>query len=244
MVDIEERLREAIRHYWTTRSRQRRMQGSRSGRRDYGNRGAVTGGAQIDGFISLMRDLLVESGLPEAAVHCRRTVLPGYYRPSKEWDLVVVHNGSLIATIEFKSQAGPSYGNNFNNRVEEAVGSAADLWKAYEKGGLRPSAPPWLGYFMLLEEESRSTSAVGVREPHFKVLREFYNASYADRYRIFCERLVRERLYDAACFMMSDREKGLSGEYREPSEELSFERFATSIMGKAMAYARRLGRRP
>lgn len=146
--------------------------------------------------------------------------------------------GNLFAGIEFKSQAGPSYGNNFNNRVEEAIGSATDLWTAYREGAFKLSQRPWLGYFMLLEDEPRSTSPVPVQELHFKVFEEFRDASYARRYQLFCERLVRERLYDATCFLMSDREHGLKGNYSEPAEELSFRNFAISLMGRAQAYAR------
>ena len=58
--------------------------------------------------------------------------LPGFYRPTKKWDLVVVRDGRLCAAIEMKSQVGPSFGNNFNNRTEEAVGSSVDLWRAYQ----------------------------------------------------------------------------------------------------------------
>ena len=60
-------------------------------------------------------------------------MLPGYYRPEKKWDLLVVSNNQLVTAIEFKSQVGPSFGNNFNNRVEEAVGSATDIWTAYRE---------------------------------------------------------------------------------------------------------------
>ena len=59
--------------------------------------------------------------------------LPGFFRPTKEWDLLVVKDGHLIAVIEAKSQVGPSLGNNFNNRTEEAMGSAIDLWKSYRR---------------------------------------------------------------------------------------------------------------
>lgn len=76
-------------------------------------------------------------------------------------------------------------------------------------------------------------------EPHFKVFDEFRNASYAKRYQLFCERLVRERLYDATCLMMSNREGGLKGEYSEPTPELGFRNFAASLMGKAIAYAKK-----
>jgi hypothetical protein len=39
---------------------------------------------------------------------------------------VVVHQRNLIAAIELKSQVGPSFSNNFNNRIEEALGSVAE----------------------------------------------------------------------------------------------------------------------
>ena len=61
-------------------------------------------------------------------------------------------HGQLGAAIEFKSQVGPSFGNNFNNRSEEAIGSATDVWAAYREGAFRPSPRPFLGYLMLLED--------------------------------------------------------------------------------------------
>ena len=60
--------------------------------------------------------------------------LPGFFRPTKEWDIVVVSDNNLIAAIELKSQIGPSFGNNFNNRTEEALGTAMDIWTAYREG--------------------------------------------------------------------------------------------------------------
>jgi len=52
---------------------------------------------------------------------------------------VVIHEGHLIAAMKFKSQTGPSFGNNFNNRTEEAIGSATDLWASYREGAFKPS---------------------------------------------------------------------------------------------------------
>jgi hypothetical protein len=60
------------------------------------------------------------------SVALKARTLPGYYRPSKEWDLVVVCENDLVAAIEVKSQVR-SFGNNFNNRVEEALGNATDF---------------------------------------------------------------------------------------------------------------------
>ena len=54
--------------------------------------------------------------------------LPGFFRPTKLWDLLIINQGGLVAALELKSQVGPSFGNNFNNRTEEALGTAVDLW--------------------------------------------------------------------------------------------------------------------
>ncbi len=232
---LEQRLREAVIHFWNSRETQAQKQGVKSGIRDAGARAAVTGGSQMNGFIELIRDLLEESGVSRPVIFCDRGVeLPGWFRPEKKWDLLIVSEGSLIAAIEFKSQVG-SFGNNYNNRTEEALGSATDLWAAYREGAFRPSARPWLGYLMLLEEAPGSTSAVSAREPHYKVFEEFKAASYARRYEILLTKLVRERLYDATCFLMSNSSEGLIGKYTEPAPELSFANFISSMLAKAIA---------
>ena len=186
----------------------------------------------------MIRDLLIDAGLPDAAI-CRKAVtLPGYFRPTKDWDLLVVDHGNLIATLEFKSQVGPSFGNNFNNRTEEAIGSATDLWTAHREGVFKDSIRTWLGYFMLLEDTEESNAPVSVRQPHFPVFPEFLNASYASRYMLLCRRLVRERLYDAACFLMSPSKGGKQGKFAEPCDEISFVKFAAALTGHVAGYAR------
>ena len=235
--DLEQRLKTAIKYFWNTRETQAQKQGAASGNKDAGFRSAVTGGAQMNGFINLVRDLLCESGLPQAHVYCEKYIeLPGWYRPEKKWDLLVVSDGKLLAGIEFKSQVG-SFGNNYNNRTEEAIGSAVDVWAAYREGAFKPSARPWLGYLMLLEQAPASLSSVRARESHFKVFPEFKEASYAKRYEILLTKLVRERLYDAACFLMSNAEGGPKGLYSEPAVELGFQNFIASLMAKAIAAA-------
>jgi hypothetical protein len=236
--DIEMRLRRAVAHFWTTREKQAQKQGSVSGSKDAGDRSAVTGGAQMNGFIELVRELLCESGFPRTHVYCEKRVeLPGWYRPEKKWDLLIVSDAELIAGIEFKSQVG-SFGNNYNNRTEEAIGSATDIWSAYREGAFKPSMRPWLGYLMLLQEAPGSLRSVRAREPHFKVFPEFKEASYAKRYEILLTKLVRERLYDAACFLTSNSKDGRDGSYREPSAELGFQSFVTSLLAKAIAVAK------
>ena len=239
-MNYNDRIAQAVQHFWRIRARQDKNQGSSSGKRDAGFRSAVTGGKQLDGFIELFSELLTEAGLPNASIHTRKTTLPGYFRPAKEWDLVVVVHGVLLASIEFKSHVGPSFGNNFNNRVEEALGNSHDILTAYREGKFAPSRKPWLGWLMLLEETQKSTSPVRVEEPHFDVFPVFRNSSYKERYRIFCERLVRERLYDAACLLLSDSETGSEGQYRELSQETDFSTFADSLIAHAITFSRRL----
>ena len=146
-MDFTKEVRRAVRHFWETRDRQAKMQGARTGERDRGARSAVTGGAQLDGFADLLRKLLVEAGVRDSAIYRRAQVeLPGYYRAEKKWDLVVVVDGRLLATVEFKAQVGPSFGNNYNNRAEEALGNATDYWAAYREGAFRGSPKPCLLY--------------------------------------------------------------------------------------------------
>lgn len=193
----------------------------------------------MDGFVELARDLLVEAGLDDATVFWKRRLdLPGYFRSEKKWDLLAVVDGSLLAVLEFKSHVGPSFGNNYNNRTEESLGNATDLWAAYREGAFKPSARPWLGYLMLLEESPGSTRPVRVRESHFAVFDEFRDASYADRYEVLLTKLLRERLYDGACLILSERTPGLRGAYREPSPELTFRAFAVSLTAHAAAFAK------
>lgn len=231
----EERLRTAVKHFWSTRGNQARRQGTKSGARDAGNRTAVTGGKQLDGFVELVRDFLLECGIEQASIFCNQAVeLPGWFRAEKKWDLLVVVNGRLIAAMEFKSQVG-SFGNNFNNRTEESLGSATDIWTAYREGAFALSQRPWLGYVMVLEEVARSLNPVDVREPHFSVFPEFREASYAKRYEILMTKLVRERLYDSAALLLSNQTSAGDGSYRQPSTELSFESLLNSLKARAMA---------
>jgi hypothetical protein len=153
--------------------------------------------------------------------------------------LLVVIGSQLLAVIECKSQVGPSFGNNFNNRTEEALGSAADLWTAYREGAFKPSQRPWLGFLMLLEKSPRSMRPVKPVESHFRVFEEFRDASYAKRYEVLLTRLLRERLYDGACLLLSAASTGKRGQFSEPSAELSFENFAGSLAGHGIAWAKR-----
>src|SRR5258706_12244652 len=103
-MDVPKRLKAAIQHFWAVRTKQGEAQSGR-GVIDQGARSQVTGGAQMDGLINLVHDLLVEDGCAKDNVFTRpRMELPGYFRPTNQWDLIVVTEKKLPASLEFKPQ--------------------------------------------------------------------------------------------------------------------------------------------
>jgi len=195
----------------------------------------------MDGFIKLIMDLVHANGLPDAQIHQTKKLLtlPGYYRPTKLWDLLVMSKGKLIAAIEFKSQVGPSFGNNFNNRTEEAIGTAHDFSVAFREGALGDQVRPFVGWLMLVENAPQSRKPVKTDSPHFNVFPEFDGASYLRRYDVLCRKLMQEQLYDAACLIASPRTASSSGDHEELSEMTSLKNFVTQFAGHVAAEAAR-----
>jgi Restriction endonuclease XhoI len=127
-----------------------------------GTAGSVRGGKHFDAIAALIAKFFVEAGFPPESIRMgsrSRIALPGFYRPQKDWDVVVVHGGTLAAAFELKALGGPSFGNNYNNRIEEALGSAVDVQRATLEN-LYPGEMPWLGYFFILEDAEGSRRAV------------------------------------------------------------------------------------
>ena len=240
LADYERKAREAVQTFWGTRETARQNQ-IKSARADQGERSGVTAGKNMDGFIALVIDIVRSNGLNHADIHQQRRVLtlPGYFRPTKLWDLLVINSGRLIAALEFKSQVGPSFGNNFNNRTEEAIGTAHDLWTAYREGAFGEQARPFVGWLMLLEDAAASRSSVRDSSPHFQVFKEFRGASYAERYKILCQKLVQEQLYTTASIITSPRTAFEGGAYSELSDMTGLRTFVTELGGHVAAEAAR-----
>jgi len=241
LVDYERKASEAVKAFWGSREAARQKQ-IQSGKADQGERAGVTAGKNMDGFLDLVLDIIRANGLSEAEIHQKRAMLtlPGYFRPTKLWDLLVVHKGELIAAIEFKSQVGPSFGNNFNNRTEEAIGTAHDLWTAYREGAFGNQPRPFIGWLMMVEDAAESRRAVKDTSPHFPVFPEFREASYLERYNILCQKLMRERMYTAATIIASSRLAVQTGEFVEFSKITGLKCFVTSLAGHVAAETERL----
>lgn len=216
LADYQRKSREAVMAFWRNRERT-----------------GITVDKSMDGFAALVRDLVKANGLAHAEIYQKGAapVLPGYFRPTVIWDLVVTDHGRLIAVIQFKSRVGRSMENSLNHTMGEAVGPAKDFWGAYRGGAFGKQPPPLAAWFMLVEDAPRSRTGVRDRSPHFPVFPEFEGASYLQRYDILCQRLVREQLYTTASVIVSPRTAAASGEYQDLSEMTSLKTFVTALAG-------------
>ena len=240
LADYEQKARATVKAFWESREQARQKQID-AGKADQGERAGVTAGKNMDEFLALVIDIVRANGLDNAEIHQERRVLtlPGYFRPTKLWDLLVMNKGRLIAAIEFKSQVGPSFGNNANNRAEEAIGTAHDFWTAYREGAFGEQPRPFAGWMILLEDAPESRAPVTDATPHYSVLKEFENASYADRYNILCRKLMQEQLYTAASIIVSPRSAIDTGEYSEMSNMTGLRTFLSELAGHVAAEAAR-----
>src|SRR5918994_4278652 len=246
-MSYTEEFEASVRDYWRIRAGQRSRQKER-GVVDIGSRAETTGGKHLRPMAQLVAQIFVDEGFPEDSVRFEGVLnLPGYYRPTKEWDLLVVHKDVLVAAIELKSIAG-SYGRNLNNRIEEALGSAEDIRTAYREEMLGATRP-WIGYFFLIADEQESRRPVKIKSQPVLPIDPIYGqppdqetlsgdtpfpkntVSYQKRAEVFCRRLIREQLYDDACFVVSS--KSSEADIRQPADDMTFSRFVASIKGHA-----------
>jgi hypothetical protein len=237
--DFDLLITDAIKKFWSSRTEAACNQKNR-GYSDQGNRANVTAGKNLDGFVAMTKKLIIKNGISNLEVHTdgrKYLTIPGFYRPCKNWDLLVISNNQLLAAIEFKSQVGPSFGNNFNNRVEEALGNATDLIAAFREGVFGDSPKPFIGYFFVLEECQGCITPVNFKCSHFSLLPDFQKASYANGYEIFCRKLVQEGLYDAAALILTPQSAINTGEFRSVSEFTGARRFAATLAGKIAGMA-------
>lgn len=229
----------AVAAYWAIKKSQGESS-TLNGKVGAGTAGNVRGGAHFDPIANLLSQFFLDAGYPASSI--RVTVgdhleLPGYYRPQKRWDLIVSYEDTLVAAFELKGLGSPSFSNNYNNRVEEALGSAVDVRRA-RLAKLFPGERPWLGYLFIMEDAPKSQAPVDIAQgtafpvediwladcclaaggkpcglPKKKTL---HGKSYQERYAIFCERLVEKEMYDAVCYITSSPEAPTA---KEPSSQ-------------------------
>lgn len=205
-----------------------------------GTAGSVRGGKHFDAIAALIAKFFVEAGFPATSIRMgsRSGIsLPGYYRATKDWDVVVVHEGTLVAAFELKALGGPSFSNNYNNRIEEALGSAVDVRRAALEN-LYPGEKPWLGYFFIMQDAEGSQRPVRVSSGALPAGSEWRGTSYQERFALFGSRLVAEQLYDAVCYITSSGDD--PSQPNEPVEQLDWRHFAAAVNAR-ISYMADLG---
>lgn len=233
---VRPKIEAAVETFWTVRA---------------GGKG-VLGGKTLDAFADIVKDV-VKSSLANATVCSRGCIaeVPGFFRPHKSWDLLVIDEAKLIAAIEFKSQVG-SIGNNFNNRTEEVLGSSLDLQTAIEEKAFGLEANVFSGYIIVVEDSSASRANPRIKMKYFPVMEGFLadegergvtyvpkadgtypNAkgiSYIERYDMMCKRLMMKKMYTATAVITSPKpEVGVSRCYDHISKETSIEAFLIKL---------------
>lgn len=238
LANFEELARQGIRQFWSGRSSAlENIEGQAS---QGGERAGVLGGKNMDGFLALVEALVRRNGLADAHIHVAgrpNLTLPGYFRPTKLWDVLVFDGQALVDAIELKSHVGPSFGNNFNNRTEEALGTAHDLWTAIREGVLGDQPSPFLGWLIMVEDCDKSRRPVRDSSPHFPVFPEFRGASYLARYDVLCKRMITERLYSHACAIASPRSAVADGAFSDLSQTTGLRAFAAGLAGHVAGWA-------
>jgi hypothetical protein len=229
---MSEKIKNAIKCFWNKRSKD----------------GGVLSGKTLDGFIEIISKTIESCGLPDVHIHTGKNAsqLPGYFRPHKSWDIVVISKGRLIVAIELKSQVG-SIGNNFNNRSEEVLGSGIDLQSAIEENAFGIDSEIFTGYLIVVEDSVKSRKLPKIHMNYFPVMEGFLNneserdtlygpdssgkypsltgISYLNRYDFLCKRLVLKKLYTAASLVVADAQSKELGNYCSLSPKTSIESF-------------------
>lgn len=238
MAPSRDDLELAIAAYWGKKDEQMAA-AQLAGSTAEGSSKAVRGGGHFNPIANLIARFFLDAGYPPESIHAsgNMTRLPGFYRPTKAWDLVVVHDGVLVAAVELKALGGPSFGNNYNNRVEEALGNGVDLDRASWRG-LVGREKPWLGYFFIIQDEggSRKSGRAGSGGA-FPAEHVWDGASYQRRFALTGERMLDQGIYDAIYYAASSKDDPGP---REPSPSLDWRHFSAAIQAR-IKYLEALG---
>jgi len=217
LVDFESMAKEAVMAFWMNRELSPQKQVNRD-KSDHEEGSCIATGKNMEGFLALMKALVLHNGLKHTDIQLARRVLtlPGHFGPTKQWDMLVMSEGRLVAAVELKSRIAPMAGDDCSDRAE-AIVAAHDLWTAYREGAFGHQSPPFVGLLVISEE--------------------FEKASHADRYDIMCRKLMKERLYTAASVIVAPRTAATSGEYGELSEMTGLRWFVAGLAGHVAAQA-------
>lgn len=226
-------------HFWTEKNAAVRRN-IEAGRAGYGAQ--ARDARHMGGLAAFVRQTFVDAGLDEADVYVDRAV-PGYYRRSKNWDVVATHKGHLVGLVELKSQVG-SEGRNGNNRIEEALGNSFDAVTTQELTRVFGALPVWTAFCMVFGSDPTSARPVQTRgQALFPTDPVFDRMTYGSQWAIAVERFIQTKAYDAGWMLTSWVEDDTFVRYEEPVPTATFDtlwieiearvRFAKRVLARA-----------
>ena len=215
-------------NWWAAKDKAVAKQAER-GRSGYGAQ--ARDAAHMKSLALFVKQMFVDAGLTDAEVTVD-SIVPGYFRRSKNWDVVAMHKGHLIGVVELKSQAS-SPSNNANNRIEEAIGSAVDAKTVQELTGAFGNLGVWCAWCMTFARDCESGNPikvppagsvrVPVKDP------EFANMTYAKQYAKAIERFISQKVYDAGWMLTTWVDDNGTVGFEQPIPTATAETLATQI---------------
>lgn len=228
---LDQRVAAAVRQFWRVRDAQARKQDS-SGRKDQGARGSVTGGAQMDGFIDLLTETARLAGAkPESIICGPHSELPGFFRPTIAWDVVIYQNQQVLCAFKIATYPGSIGAVEYDRLVENTLTSAYELWHAYSISTLNYDIKPWLGYLLVAGSdgpECRESETVAT--PAAQAAGQCAGSKH--RGELLCRGLLRDQLYDGTAFLLTEPD----GSYTQPASDLQIDYLCRALACRVSAY--------
>jgi hypothetical protein len=184
-----------------------------------GGRETAVKGTALDRMATCIEDIIKDISTDFSILKGRKASVPGFFRPSKNWDIVIKRDNVILAVIELKSLTR-SHGNNFNNRVEESLGNAIDLRVYHEHMEM---TCPFIGYLLLIDDSVETNKKRNTSSAH-GTLEKFKNTGYFERAHILCDHLNSKNIYHSAQVISYQH---ISGDIAVESK--GFEQFITSL---------------
>ncbi len=194
--------------------------------------------SRLEGFHTLVRHVLADNGPPEARVHTQHGLeLPGFFMPTRPWDIVVMHEERLVAALGIRSRAARSVENEFVTLGEEALCTGKEMDALCRRQAFGPGLRPWFGWLVLLEDSPALWRTAEGAPTLLQSLPEHRHSSHAERYELLLRKLERDRLFDTCALLLCPEERKQAGDYHEPARDLSIKRFLGHLASHAGAFA-------
>ncbi|GGZ85266.1 PaeR7I family type II restriction endonuclease [Streptomyces bluensis] len=186
---------------------------------------------------ALVTELVARGVDPAWIERGRNATLPMAQGVDRSWDLVISKDSVPLAAIIWKASSAASFRKNMRNHMQELSAIAADVRMRYGHPDLY-RIRPHLGFIFIEEERQERIALSGRDRRHARVeLRSSALSRVSDR---FYERLVETRLYDNACYIVSNGDPKSAPSQPHQSMELGsfIERLAEDVLVLAARHER------